>query len=397
LRLIDRTGHPAPAADLVLPGSPVLELLDVDPDELTVAADLVSRHGTDVLRAVGVRDGLGTLHDADAALDDHFWHDLDDEEGWIEAVLDELPEADVPPVVADFVAVRDLDLIRDDAWPAALARLAVDQATHAAVVEPAYVVDPAGSRVAVPSYTAWWLREHVRIDALRLDQICAAGAEPAARALLHPVDLDLDAQFAEAIGLVRRLGDADGAALLARLADPSVQLPAGTLAEIYAELAGRSPASVPPPARLRVPDGLGSRVVDAADVVVVDAPYWLQLGLNAAIPGPAALAEVLDVDLASEALHSRPDGSGRTNPVPVVVAGVLPDAPSTYVEHDDLLVDGHPVQWWVDGDVVHAATTDGLARGLAWVAGRWRLRWQVAELLREPASAATLLAEDSFE
>lgn len=397
LRLIDRTGHPAPAADLVLPGSPVLELLDVDPDEFTVAADLVSRHGMDVLRAVGVRDGLGTLHDADAALDDHFWHDLDDEESWIEAVLDELPEAEVPPVVADFVAVRDLDLIRDDAWPAALGRLAGDQATHAAVVEPAYLVDPAGSRVAVPSYTAWWLREHVRIESLRLDQICAAGAEPAARALLHPVDLDLDARFAAAIGLVRRLGDADGAALLDRLADPSVQLPAGTLSEIYAELAGRSPASVPPPVRLRVPDGLGSRVVDAADVVVVDAPYWLQLGLTAAIPGPAALADVLDVDLASEAFHSRPEGTGRTNSVPGVVGGMLPDAPSTYVEHDDLLVDGHPVQWWVDGDVVHAATTDGLARGLAWVAGRWRLRWQVAELLREPTSAATLLAEESFE
>jgi hypothetical protein len=52
----------------------------------------------------------------------------------------------------------------------------------------------------------------------------------------------------------------------------------------------------------------------------------------------------------------------------------------------------------VDGDGhVHAATADGLARGLAWVAGRWDRRFVVAEALRDPAVVAQLLAEQTFD
>jgi hypothetical protein len=72
--------------------------------------------------------------------------------------------------------------------------------------------------------------------------------------------------------------------------------------------------------------------------------------------------------------------------------------PSTYVEHDDLVVAGVPVDWWVEGDgQVHAATVDGLARALSWAAGRWELRFAVAEAIRDPDGVPALLAEQAFE
>jgi hypothetical protein len=78
------------------------------------------------------------------------------------------------------------------------------------------------------------------------------------------------------------------------------------------------------------------------------------------------------------------------------VAGVLPGAPAHWVEHERLTVDGHEVDWWVDDDgTPHAATSDGLARALAWAAGRWPSRLLVAALLADPAAAADLAAEDA--
>lgn len=52
-------------------------------------------------------------------------------------------DGDTPP------AVRDLDLVADDRWPAALALLAADRDTRAALLT---------------GYTAWWLSRHVRLD-----------------------------------------------------------------------------------------------------------------------------------------------------------------------------------------------------------------------------------------
>jgi hypothetical protein len=196
--------------------------------------------------------------------------------------------------------------------------------------------------------------------------------------------------------LAPRLADAGADTLLDRLADPTVSVTSGTLAEVYADLAGRDPVSVRLPARLRIPDGMHSRVVDADQVLVVDAPFWLQLDLPATLPGPAGLADVLDVDLVSDVIDARPERPGRVLAVPEVVASVLPGGPATYREHDDLVVAGRSVAWWVDSGVVHAATTDGLARGLAWAAGRWSARWLVAEVLVDPASATTLATDELF-
>lgn len=396
LAMPDRSGEPAPARDLLLPGSELIDLLDADPDEYVVAGDVLDRHGAAVLRSVGVRSGPAVVRESDVALDDEFWHDLDDEDGWRAAVEAMLPSSDVPPLVSEFVAVGDLDLIRADAWPDALRLLAADQLTRAAVVDRAWIVLADGTRRSVPSYAAWWLRTHARIDGRRLDQLCSADADDVVRALLHPVELDVDPGFAAALGVVGGLADADTGALLDRMADPSLEVAAAVVIEVYARLADRDPPARVP-SSLRVPDGLGSRVVPASDVVVIDGPHWRQLDLGQVLPAPASLADVLDVDLASEVYDAVPSGRGESSPVPDAAAAVLRAAPTTYLEHDDLVVAGHPVDWWMDGEVVHAATLDGLARGLAWASGQWERRWMVAEALHDPGAVAELIADSAWE
>lgn len=397
LLLPDATGAAAAARELLLPGSALLDALDADPAEFTVAPSLVERFGPAVLRAVGVRDGFAVVRDADVTLEPDTWHDLDDEETWTDDLLVGLPGQDVPPLMSEFAAVADLDLVRDDAWPQVLEWLAADADARAAVVEPVFLTLGDGSRRPAPSYTAWWLRRHARVGGRALAGLALPGAAPLVRAVLPVADLPLDDAFAAAVGLALEPGDLDPDAVLARLAEDELELPAATLAQVYAALAGRDPAGVRAPSRVRVPDGAGSRVVPAASVVVCDGPHWLQLGLTAVVPGPAALADLLDVDLASEVHDAALSGDGWMQPVPEVVAAVLGSAAPTYVEHDDLRVGGTPVDWWVDGDEVHAATTDGLARGLAWTAGRWDLRWVLGEVLAEPDALPTLLAEDAFD
>ena len=398
LPLPDASGQVAPAQELLLPGSPTLDLLDADPAEYTVAAEPVDRWGEPVLRAVGVRDGFGVVRDADVALDDESRHDLDDEDRWAEAVLAGLPGRDLPPMIVELIAVRDLDLVREDAWPAALALLAGDPATRPALVEPAYALLADGTRRTVVPYTVWWLRTHARISGLALEELCSADAEPLVRALLHPADLGLDEAVTRSLGMPTTLTDLDTGLLLDRLADPGRTLSARDLADVYAVLASTDTGMVPAPRRIRVPAGLGSRVVPAADAVVADGPHWLQLDLPAVVPGGRALADLLDVDLAADVYDGAPGPGGVVTQVPEAVSALVPDAPTTYVEHDDLVVADRAVDWWVDGEnTVHAATPDGLARGLAWATGHWELRFLLAEALRDPAAVPALLSEQAYE
>jgi hypothetical protein len=208
--------------------------------------------------------------------------------------------------------------------------------------------------------------------------------------------------------------------LVSRLADPGrpLSVPACLAAWRVLAAAGADDqggtdddAGSPDAVRALVADaggsgGLVTAVVPADDAVVVDDPRWLQrTDLGGLVVAPSELAEgladLLDLDLASEVAAGRITSSGVEADLPPAALGVLQDngsarSPVTrWVEHDDLLVDGVPVDWWVVDGVPHAATSEGLARALAWAAGAWHLRHALAALLADPAAAARLTLEDA--
>jgi hypothetical protein len=250
----------------------------------------------------------------------------------------------------------------------------------------------------VPSYTAWWLRHNALLD----------GRPPASYALAadleglyDPLDTSLDETFLAAIGvrtslaaLVAEPAGADD--LLDRLGDASRHVDDDALTRTYVALAGLDPHAVRAPDRVRV---RATVIVETTRATVLDSPAHLQLSwpdppivvpLGAAEP----LAEVLDVDTTTTRLGAVNISGGDEQPVPDVVRRVLPTGPATWREHDDLQVAGQHVEWWVDADGrVHASTVHGLARGLAWAAGRWGHRLLLAEVLANPDRLDELLAE----
>ncbi|MGZ4593517.1 MAG: sacsin N-terminal ATP-binding-like domain-containing protein [Actinomycetes bacterium] len=403
LPLADSDGEDAAARELVVPGS----LLDrvADPEAVgRPAAALVDRWGLGVLAAVGVLADLGVARERDVLLDPAGDDPLDLDEGaaWVRAVAGG-QAMDLPVVAPEVVAVRDLDLVRDDAWGTVLAEIAGHRELREAVLEPTWVVAGDGRRVAVASYTSWWLRTHARLDG----QPPTAFAAAAAGDLLGLYDeaprlgSAVDAPFLEAIGVrtsAASLLELPGGAadLLGRLADPGREVDDAVMARLYAAVAEADPGDVSPPERLRV---RARQIVDAADAVVLDAPHHLQLAWPSpplVVPLAAArdLASVLDLDTTTRRLDGVAVSGGSPQRTPEVVAAVLPDAPATWWEHDELVVAGQHVDWWLAEDgAVHACTLDGLARGLAWAAGDWSRRLLLAAVLEAPSRVDDLLAE----
>ncbi|WP_436776814.1 sacsin N-terminal ATP-binding-like domain-containing protein [Yinghuangia sp. YIM S09857] len=414
LPLPDDQGDLLAAGELMLPGSALTAL--VEPGTLGVAdAELVERWGPDVLRAVGVLDTFGLVAEEDVVLDhDACDHDLDLEEDWLDDVLDHLPDPEVPPVLASFSAVRDLDLVADDAWEDALDLLAVPP-LRAAVVEPARVLLPDGGRAEIPSYTAWWLRGHPVLDGRPPAGLLAAGADPALHGLYDEVDSHLDDVFLRALGvrttLAALLAEPGGPdELLDRLAKRSNDVGRDQLRLLYTALADVDMDRVDAPhevravvaGRLTVVDASSAAVADAPDLaaLLAEAPAWALLPVR---PDRAtALAELLQLPLVSEVVPGTVLSEGTRNPVPEAVLAALAGAPTEYVEHGELLVAGPDgaeleAEWrFVDGEV-HATTFEGLARGLAWAAGEWHRRFEVAQLLADPSLAHVLDAERDFD
>jgi hypothetical protein len=404
LLLTDDEEEQAAARDLVLPGS----LVDLVADPELVGRpdmDLLERWGRDVLAAVGVLDRFGVLLDHDVVLDpvvDDDPHGLDDEVGWLRTAIVGAAGDGAPVVAVEMMAVRDLDLVRDDAWDETLAALAADRDTREAVLRPLTLVRPDGRRVAASSYTAWWLGRHARLG----------GRAPSALAL--PGDLaglydeassDLDDGFLAAVGvrtsvaaLLATRGGADE--LLQRLADDERPVSAEALRRVYMGLASLEPQEVSPPDDLRVRPEL---VVPADDALVLDSPAHLQLRWPTppiVVPlGLAAdLAAVLDVDTTSQRVPEPALPEGEAQDTPAVARLLVPEVPATWVEHAELTVAGQSVTWWVPADgTVHACTLDGLARGLAWVSGRWSDRWPLAAVLADPFRLDELRAEAGVE
>ncbi|HEX6920848.1 MAG TPA: molecular chaperone Hsp90, partial [Actinomycetes bacterium] len=302
LLLPDDEGELAPARDLALPGSLIAEVAEQGVLG-TPSPDLLLRWDAAVLAAVGVLARPVLVRDADVVLDDGCDHRLADEDLWVRALAARAGSepSGVPPVLPELVAVRDLDVVRDDEWPRVLAALAGDPDLRAAVVGPARMVLGDGRSLDAPSYTAWWLARHARLDG-RPPTACAAASATELAGLYDVTEAGLDPAFLAAIGvrtsLTALLADPGGPdELLDRLADQTRPVTDAQLRRLYRVLASLDPRAVSPPERVRVrPD----RVVAAADAVVLDAPHHLQLTwptppLLAPLSSAAALAEVLDL------------------------------------------------------------------------------------------------------
>ena len=430
LLLPDEQGTYTPARELLLPSSPLAEV--VEPDAFgRIDAEWVRRWGADALRAVGVLDTFTLVHATDVLLDpdgaDAELFDLDGFEDWLDNVRDLLPASarDTPPVAAELIAVRDLDLVAPHRWSAALDLLA-GPALRRAVTEPVKVLTGDGGTLRLPSYTSWWLSRRPVLDGRRPIDLATGGGlltglydrigddvkdavQDGAQAGTQLADtLRLDPGFLAGLGVrtgLDELLDAPGGPdeLLDRLADQAREVDAPQLAALYDALAEVSQDRVNPPSSLRALIAGRPVVADAADVTVIDAPDLLPLlgdrPYLASSPGDAErLADLLDLNLVSELFPGRVTSQGELEDVPDVVLRLLPQAPETYIEHEELVLDDEFETDWrvIDGEV-HASTFDGLARALAWAAGRWDRRHLIAALLAEPEHADELAAETYFE
>ncbi|MEU1617668.1 molecular chaperone Hsp90 [Streptomyces sp. NPDC005722] len=425
LALTDDEGELAPAGELVLPGSAFEQV--VREGELgSVDADLAARWGEQPLTAVGVLATFALVRATDVVLDpdeleprEGDWAEPDDAglldavDVWCEDVLDRLPDTDVPPVATEIVAVRDLDLVDDDAWPQALAMLSVPPLRDA-VTQPVRVLLPDGTTESVRPYTAWWLRDHPVLDGRRPVGLRAAGGDPLLAGLYEDAEAGaVDDQVLRALGVrtsVAALLDepGGGAELLARLADPDSAVTPAQLHRLHSELATLDPDQVTLPDELRaVVDGRETRVVEAGEAFVADAPDLIPLTVGLPLlPVPpvraAALAELFQVRRLSEAFEAPVVSEGEPHDVADAVRELLPGAPLSYVEHEELLVrvaDGGTAEldWRWTGGTLHAATLEGVAAGLSWAAGAWQRRFEVAALLEDLTRTEELARDRWFD
>jgi hypothetical protein len=388
LALPDAAGGWAPAGELVLPGSPLAAVLE-DGALGTLDPEMAATCDPEALLAVGV---LGTF--ALVRADDPDELDVDAADRWADAVLDRLPLDAPPPVWPPLTAVRDLELVSD--WHRALPLLASAPAEAWA--------DVLLGGVPVPGYLRWWLSTHRVLDGQRPDR------------LRHPDSTELQGLYEPVtgvpgtLGLLRPpatvedvLGDVDGAIdLLDRLGDPARTVRPDVLRTVYARLAAAlDGVDVDPPERVRVaPD----RVVE--DAVVLDAPYLQPLVGAPVVPAggaPGAVADLLDLPLASEKVQGTVTGRGRRlrwaelpgAGLAAARLGVV-DLEGEVAVHEELAVDGRAVTWWPEGAVDHVdGSPAALGRALAWRAGAWPLRQALAEAFAHPDRAAELAAEDA--
>ncbi|MGP3916773.1 sacsin N-terminal ATP-binding-like domain-containing protein [Nonomuraea sp. 10N515B] len=395
LALPGTDGELYPAGELMLADGALAGVLESGTHLGVAAAELEETYGARVLAAAGVLDGFAMVQDEDVLLDpDECDHDLDGEDEWLEHVLDLLPELDVPPLVPEFTAVRDLELVAD--WRAALELLTTPPlraALHPLRIE----------GVEVPSYTAWWLANHPVLGGRKPRELRLPGADPLLQGLYADAPPGFDEGALSMLGvrttLTELLASHGGPEeLLDLMADESMEVDRAQLRALWVALAAVDPSRVAPPSRVRAVLR-GTIVVAAAeDVVVVEAPDLLQLVVDRPLvlaPDDLAesLSELLDLPLAGELTSGEVTSQGETREVPAEVRSLLPTAPSTYVAHEKLLVDGVECAWRYFEGAVHCTGVDGLARGLAWATGQWNDRLAVAALLRDPESVPLLLAE----
>jgi hypothetical protein len=182
--------------------------------------------------------------------------------------------------------------------------------------------DTRAALTAPGSYTAWWLGRHALLGGRRPAHWRLPTATDLASLYDPPPGNGLpDESVLAAIGVRAdlRIPDTSTAAdLLARLADPARTPDVALAAEAYAELAdavadGRvDPVDLELPERVRALDGT---VADVDVAMVLDRPWLaavLPAGELATGGDPSALADLLDLPLASDVVVADVDGDGRT-------------------------------------------------------------------------------------
>lgn len=386
LALPARTGWRR-ADELVLPGAQLLEVLDAEALGEGAPLDVLDDGFADrwpewVLEAVGVLGSFAVVVDEEPVEPDH---DLPDEQEWWNA-------GGQPP--ARVLAVRDLDLVADDAWPAALRLLAAQPQTWRALTEPG-------------GHTGWWIARYASLGG-RAPLEWRLPAASTLAGLYDPApDLGIRTDVLQAAGVRGELSVSDVedvADLLDRLGDRDREIGPGLTWRTHAALAGAEMAwdDLDPPDRVRT---LAGSVADAAHAVVLDAPWllavWPAERLVAAPGFDSRLADLLDLSLASERTQASVENPGeyaRWDELDAVriVADLLDlPLPDGGVEmHDRLVVSVagavQEVSWWA-GDRLHAEDSSaGLGRAFAWAADRWSDRLLIVALLDDP-EATTLL------
>ncbi|GAA4286973.1 sacsin N-terminal ATP-binding-like domain-containing protein [Georgenia daeguensis] len=389
LPLPGEDGEQHPADDLVVPGSWAAGVLDA---LVPVRADVVDRWGAATLRAVGVRTDLVTTVVRDVVAEPG--EDDVRLDGWGDYLAHLAEVLGAGAFVGDVTAVADLDAVADEAWPRALARLAEDRDARAALLTE--VRASAGGTGTAPSYTAWWLREELGAP---FAHPRGAGATP----FLPPAPDGteaLDDAVLAAVGAVRDLADLDAGAWDAYLDqwpdDGALAMPdALALWRALARAAADGVRLAPPDAVPALVEGSAQMV--PAEQVVVAAPVWAQV--RAVLPAPSHLvgkvADLLDLDAAGGVVPDAADA--RAVATPAEVLAVLPGAPATWFECEQLTVDGVDVNWWATAGSAWATTTAGLARALAHAAGRWAARHDVEAVLLDPGALEEVLAEAAGE
>ncbi|HVE74540.1 MAG TPA: ATP-binding protein [Mycobacteriales bacterium] len=322
LPLRDSDGDWRPAGELLLPGGALAAVVDVSAGFGFVAPTSAP---DDVLRAIGVLDHFAVVpvDEADGA---------DGLEEW----LAELPAGSEPGLV-----VRDLDLVRPDAWPAALDLLR-------------------RKRLDELPYVRWWLarspvsgNQHRRVP----------GSDPLLVGLYDEAATGVPGAFSTVADAVR----SDPGELLRRLADPSRTVERDQCRAVHAALAAAN-LQVSPPSHVRAVVAGSLAVVPADDAVIVDRPDLLPLVTPyAVVPVPLALApalaDLLDVALASEV-------------VTLPTALVARTAGGEDVE----------LAWAVN--VEETRDIAGAARASAWERGSWEARHAIEAQLLGTADAA---------
>jgi hypothetical protein len=340
------------AEELLLPeasGGRLVRWVRDDSPFGVVAADVVETYGAAAVEAAGVLRTFAVVREDEPVPGASY--DLDDEAGY-----------DFGPGPVE--AVRDLEWVRDDAWPEALAELP-----------------------ALDGYVLWWLRRNARLPAAdgtprRVRDLAVPGSP------LAPLyDLPAPLPLLDRLGLVDTVDglDDDGLADLAdRVADR--EAPLGLTRAVYADLA-RAGVPLDPPNVRAVVDG-ALRTVPVGDAYAVDRPDLLPLmagrpWLPVDVTLAAALADVLGVRLASSLdarVTSTPHATAR-------LADLAPGAPDVGVDlHEPLTVDGVRVAWSLAGRTPALdGTPAGTARLVAWLENRWETRHAIEAALRGEA------------